>query len=173
MFFLRKVFPWHSKATPANTTPPAKPIGEPPAPFTAGTRSKATDKITVYRHSNLFYWWPVWAIGFLFAIITYFDNKHLAIVPAGTIAAEDREVDVDGKGKKEKRHVLILDAKKELGKRKTEQGEMVLDDPSIMISHFKAARLHLRYFASGNHRHHQHQRAQFCGRCSSSSPSSC
>jgi hypothetical protein len=59
----------------------------------------------------MFYWWPVWALGFLFAIFTYVDGMYLAIVPDKTVAVEKRKVDVDGKGKFEERTVLILDEK--------------------------------------------------------------
>ena len=54
----------------------------PTPPGDSGSRS--TDRIVVYRHSHLFYWWPIWVLGFLFAGITRFDDKHLAIVPANT-----------------------------------------------------------------------------------------
>jgi hypothetical protein len=36
----------------------------------------------------LFYWWPVWAVGLLFAGLTWLDGHRLAIVPAGTQAVE-------------------------------------------------------------------------------------
>src|SRR5437868_7790722 len=45
-------------------------------------------EIIVYRHTTLFYWWPVWAFGFIMAIITYFSDQHMAIVPAGTLPAK-------------------------------------------------------------------------------------
>jgi hypothetical protein len=40
--------------------------------------------IRIVSHSRLFYWWPVWAIGFVMAAITWFDNHFMAIVPNGT-----------------------------------------------------------------------------------------
>jgi hypothetical protein len=42
------------------------------------------EEIRVYGHSNLFYWWPVWVVGFLMAGLTYLDGHVMAIVPAGT-----------------------------------------------------------------------------------------
>jgi hypothetical protein len=30
----------------------------------------------------LFYWWPIWLVGYIFAIITYFEDHRLVIVPA-------------------------------------------------------------------------------------------
>ena len=38
----------------------------------------------VYGHNNLFYWWPIWVLGFLFAALTYADGHVMAIVPQGT-----------------------------------------------------------------------------------------
>jgi hypothetical protein len=119
----------------SNPTPPAHPsVSTSPAPHAAANRP---DKIIVYRHSNLFYWWPVWAIGFLFAIITYFDHHHLAIVPANTQAYEKRLVDVDGKGRMEERQVLILDPKHKLWKRPNDEGDLVPVQPTIYVTHFK------------------------------------
>ena len=44
-------------------------------------------EIKIVSHSNLFYWWPVWALGFLFFLLTLWDGDLLAIVPKGTVAA--------------------------------------------------------------------------------------
>jgi hypothetical protein len=42
------------------------------------------EEIRIYGHSNLFYWWPIWALGFLMALLTYLDGHVMAVVPAGT-----------------------------------------------------------------------------------------
>jgi hypothetical protein len=42
--------------------------------------------ITIYSHSPIFYWWPVWLAGFLMALLTYFDGGLMATVPTGTVA---------------------------------------------------------------------------------------
>jgi len=34
------------------------------------TQALATREVRVYSHSMLFYWWPVWAVGYLMALIT-------------------------------------------------------------------------------------------------------
>ena len=39
----------------------------------------------------LFYWWPVWAVGFLLAGLTWLGGNYLAIVPAGTEVVENFE----------------------------------------------------------------------------------
>lgn len=58
-----------------------------PAAFAAG--------IKIYSHSTILYWWPVWAVGFVMAALTYLDGSRAVIVPAG--ATYDAE-----------RHAIIL-----------------------------------------------------------------
>jgi hypothetical protein len=42
--------------------------------------------IKIYSHSPILYWWPVWAVGFLMALLTYLDGGRMAYVPDGTRA---------------------------------------------------------------------------------------
>src|SRR5262245_43681735 len=58
----------------------------PPAPSSAPPPGSPPRKreITLISHSMLFYWWPIWVLGFVMAMITYSDNTRLAIVPAGS-----------------------------------------------------------------------------------------
>lgn len=42
--------------------------------------SRRPGEITVISHSNLFYWWPIWALGFVMAGITYFEGVHAGFV---------------------------------------------------------------------------------------------
>jgi hypothetical protein len=73
-------------------------------PSSAAREEPAT--VTIIGHSDLFYWWPVWAFGFLMALLTYLDGSRLVVVPAGTAAEKDRQVQgVDGP-----RDVLVLPA---------------------------------------------------------------
>jgi len=39
------------------------------------------DTIRIYGHSMLFYYWPVWMLGYLFALITLVDGHYMALVP--------------------------------------------------------------------------------------------
>jgi hypothetical protein len=64
-------------------------------------------ELVIISHSNLFYWWPVWLVGFVLAAVTYVEDARLAVVPAGTVAARDRQVEVEPGGKLERRDVLI------------------------------------------------------------------
>jgi hypothetical protein len=47
------------------------------------------ERIRIYGHSTIFYWWPVWALGFLMTLISLFDNTRIIHVPGGT-AVEKR-----------------------------------------------------------------------------------
>jgi hypothetical protein len=51
-------------------------------------------KVVVISHSPLFYWWPVWVVGFLMALLTYLRGYQVAFVPPGTVA--ERGVRVEG-----------------------------------------------------------------------------
>jgi hypothetical protein len=70
-----------------STHPTAVPA-QPPDP--------ANRELKVVSHSNLFYWWPVWAVGFLMAALTAVEGFRLAIVPEGTTATSrsDHEFDL-------------------------------------------------------------------------------
>jgi hypothetical protein len=46
-----------------------------------GAATPPKREITLISHSMLFYWWPIWVIGFTMALITYFENRHLAVLP--------------------------------------------------------------------------------------------
>jgi hypothetical protein len=49
-------------------------------------------EITIISHSNLFYWWPVWVVGFTMALITYYQGVH-----AGFISGKPAMVKFPGK----------------------------------------------------------------------------
>lgn len=51
---------------------------EPSRTTSAHTASSHIRHLRIYSHSPLFYWWPVWVIGYLMALITYgFGQEHL------------------------------------------------------------------------------------------------
>src|SRR5262249_21816993 len=43
-------------------------------------------EVVVISHSPLYYWWPVWAVGFLMAGLSYWFGYQVAFVPPGTTA---------------------------------------------------------------------------------------
>src|SRR6516165_811004 len=51
-------------------------------------------EVVVISHSPLFYWWPVWAVGFIMAGLSYWHGYQMAFVPPGTVA--ERGVQVGG-----------------------------------------------------------------------------
>jgi hypothetical protein len=44
----------------------------------------AKREITIISHSTLFYWWPVWAVGFLLGFITMMGGHNVAVLPSST-----------------------------------------------------------------------------------------
>ncbi len=60
-------------------------------------------ELTIVGHSTLFYWWPVWAGGFLMALLTLFDNDRMVTVNKDAVLAEATDVTIvkewDDKGK--------------------------------------------------------------------------
>jgi hypothetical protein len=107
------------------STAPATPPAAPRAP-------ERPKEIIIYSHSTLFYWWPVWAAGFIMAIVTAFSHQVLAVVPSGTKAAVDQTLHTD-EGEI-KRDILYLPKDKHLAKdAKTDKPH----DPHLHITRSK------------------------------------
>src|SRR5437763_17006105 len=68
-----------------------------------------TTEIKIVSHSNLFYWWPVWAVGYILAFLTLIDGHFMAIVPSGTEAQIGRRV--EGMEKLGPRDLLVFPEK--------------------------------------------------------------
>lgn len=62
-----------------STTPPS--VGGAPSGV-APAKPRPTE-VKLISHSNLFYWWPVWALAFFMAIWTWVEDHRLAILPSG------------------------------------------------------------------------------------------
>jgi hypothetical protein len=66
----------------------------PPLPATPRPKDEP-NQVTIISHSNLYYWWPVWLVGFVMAVITYFDGYVMAVLPAKNVgAAVDAKVTI-------------------------------------------------------------------------------
>jgi hypothetical protein len=84
----------------------------------AATVQAEQNEIKIVSHSTLFYWWPVWAVGFMMGFLTLIDSHRIAIVPAKTEAL--RKATVEGKRengetvKVEDRDVLVTPEGKHL-----------------------------------------------------------
>jgi hypothetical protein len=78
--------------------------------------STANREITIVSHSTLFYWWPVWAVGFLLGLLSMVGNWRMVTVPPppGTEVIRGAEVigpTKDGKVTSYKdREVIVLAA---------------------------------------------------------------
>jgi hypothetical protein len=72
-----------------STTPSASASGSAPA----GATPPAKREITLISHSMLFYWWPIWVLGFVMAGITWVENTRMAHVPPGATVSKAREDD--------------------------------------------------------------------------------
>ncbi|HJZ58552.1 MAG TPA: hypothetical protein VKE74_26665 [Gemmataceae bacterium] len=81
----------------ATTPPPPTP---PPGTSnrTSGLGAPSRQKeIKLVSHSPIFYWWPIWVLGYVFAIITMMEGNRLAIVPQDTkIEQHESEGKVSG-----------------------------------------------------------------------------
>jgi hypothetical protein len=50
--------------------------------------SQRMSEIRIYSHSTIFYWWPVWVVGFVMAAITFAEGSRAAIVPRDAVYDE-------------------------------------------------------------------------------------
>lgn len=69
-----------------STVPPPTPA--PPGSSAAGYTSVPPQahgprEIKLVSHSPIFYWWPIWVLGYVMALLTLFENHRMAIVPNG------------------------------------------------------------------------------------------
>ncbi|MGE3805782.1 MAG: hypothetical protein AB7K24_13995, partial [Gemmataceae bacterium] len=44
-----------------------------------GEHAPAVPHLRIYEHSTLFYWWPVWLVGFVLAAVTWSSGTTLPI----------------------------------------------------------------------------------------------
>jgi hypothetical protein len=66
-------------ATKTAPPSPASTMGGEAPPTSRGPR-----EIKLVSHSPIFYWWPIWLLGYVMALVTLFENHRLAIVPANS-----------------------------------------------------------------------------------------
>jgi hypothetical protein len=63
-----------------STTPTSPP---PTSGVPSAKATRKTDEVVVVSHSPLVYWWPVWAVGFIMAFLTWFDGHRMVLIPTG------------------------------------------------------------------------------------------
>ena len=88
--------------------------------------SKPRD-ITVYSHSMLFYWWPVWFVGYILAALTLWDQHLLMVVP---IHAEVKPIEF--KDEKVRNVITLPDNESFL---KDEKGSLI--QPTLYVAQSK------------------------------------
>jgi hypothetical protein len=71
--------------------PPAPPVAPVPLKAAPASQPGLPREIRIVSHSNLFYWWPVWAVGYLMAFITAISGQVLATVPQGSSVVAEIE----------------------------------------------------------------------------------
>src|SRR5260370_40396261 len=82
----------------ADATPPQPPTPPPhqqQPPFTHPNPAEPEEnELTIVSHSNLFYWWPVWAVSFILGVLTMFENHVMAVVPGDAKIAHRATVEL-------------------------------------------------------------------------------
>src|SRR5687768_251723 len=80
------------------STPEPTPGNPPVAPLPASSAPSlpVRREILIISHSSMFYWWPVWAAGFLMFIVTAISHEYLVTVPPGTTAVKGAFKDEKG-----------------------------------------------------------------------------
>ena len=58
----------------------------PPAPPPSIER-----EVRVYGHSTLFYFWPVWLVGFILCLITYFGDGRTAVLNKHAVYDKEKQ----------------------------------------------------------------------------------
>jgi hypothetical protein len=61
-----------------------QPQHKPQAKPTTRATASESEELKVVQHSQLFYWWPVWAAGFIMFFISWLGGDHMALVPKDT-----------------------------------------------------------------------------------------
>jgi len=98
------------------------------------------NEIKIVSHSNLFYWWPVWAVGYLMAALTLWGDHRMATVADGTkrgVAEKLTILDEAGKAQNfEGREVLFAHADKRTKEEKEKQP--LLSNPGPFMARSKS-----------------------------------
>jgi hypothetical protein len=91
-------------------------------------------EITVISHSNLFYWWPVWACGFLMALLTFIDGNLMTTVPSGSKAVKEVNNPLTG----DKHEAILLPTGKHVQRVDPNDLSSQTSDPRVHMARSKA-----------------------------------
>jgi hypothetical protein len=64
-----------------------------PAEATAG-KVVQPKEVVIYSHSGIFYWWPVWSVGYLFALLTYLQGQRVHFGDADVLVHPSKNLGV-------------------------------------------------------------------------------
>src|SRR5262245_1373293 len=70
---------------PAPAAPATRPAAAPAAPAVA-------PELRIYSRSSFFYWWPIWAFGYMMALATWISGVPVKLAPEGTTLGEVKPV---------------------------------------------------------------------------------
>jgi hypothetical protein len=108
-------------SSPAPSTPPKVPPAPPPA----------ARELRIYGHSTLFYWWPIWLLGFIFCLVSYFSggravvvSKHAVYIKRDNVKKTEEMIKLKGGKENEK---LVLSEQYRGG---TEEGDIFYEHMS-------------------------------------------
>lgn len=66
--------------------------GTPGTPQPTSSTPAAPKELRLISHSSLFYWWPVWAVGFVLALLTYIQGQGMKVIPLDSKVHENAYV---------------------------------------------------------------------------------
>lgn len=95
---------------------------------------RTMEKIVIYGHSNLLYWWPVWAVSFVLAGVTYFEGNRMAVVPPKTEAVTGATVTSPDREFAGTRDVLVAPAGAKLPQATNDNGTPAPANPHMTMS---------------------------------------
>lgn len=113
-----------------STSPPSPPATVP----VSNAAPPPKDEVIIISHSNLFYWWPVWAVGYLMALITLFDGHKMAVLPGKPEGHRNVKMVVDGR--EMERDAIILDQNKKLDGESSDPNSKP-EEIKLMVAHSK------------------------------------
>lgn len=68
---------------PASPTMTAPPMPAPSQTSLGPPTDRGPREIKLVSHSPIFYWWPIWVLGYVLAIMTWAEGHRMAILPSG------------------------------------------------------------------------------------------
>jgi hypothetical protein len=107
-------------------------------PYPPPVAHAVPNEITVVSHSNLFYWWPVWAVGFLLALLTLYEGHRMVTVPSRSEAAVGKRVTIekaDGSEQTfENREVVVLPKGEKLARQDPRDSSSPIAQPRLHMA---------------------------------------